>query len=418
MFDENSSKRQIFTKKMKKTHTILLPSMLPIHFKFLQRILENCGYNTKLLESKDMHNVIKEGLKYVNNDVCYPAILVIGQFISALKSKKYDLKRTALLITQTGGGCRASNYIHLLRKALNKAGFSKIPVISLNLSGLEKNPGFKITLPMIKKMIFALAYGDVLMTLKNTLTPYEKLTGKCSEKVDKWVDIILNDFFKDSINLKKFENRLNLITKDFMSLSLVNRSVTKVGIVGEIYIKYSQLGNNELVNYLQDNNCEVCVPGILNFILFKVDNRLDDIRLYGGNIFKKATLTVLIKYIEKIESIAISSLSRLQKLKNLSSYKQKKSAVDGMIGYGNKMGEGWLLTAEIIDLIKKGYKSVVCVQPFGCLPNHISGKGMLRIIKDRFKNANIIPLDYDPGASKTNQENRLNLMLALAKEDM
>ena len=161
MFDENSSKRQIFTKKMKKTHTILLPSMLPIHFKFLQRILENCGYNTKLLESKDMHNVIKEGLKYVNNDVCYPAILVIGQFISALKSKKYDLKRTALLITQTGGGCRASNYIHLLRKALNKAGFSKIPVISLNLSGLEKNPGFKITLPMIKKMIFALAYGDV-----------------------------------------------------------------------------------------------------------------------------------------------------------------------------------------------------------------------------------------------------------------
>lgn len=410
-------KRPIFTKKMKKTHTILLPSMLPIHFRFLQKLLENYGYKAKLLENKNIDNIVNEGLKYVNNDVCYPALLVIGQFILALKSKEYNLDTTALLITQTGGGCRASNYIHLLRKALNRSGFSKVPVISLNLSGLEKNPGFKVTLPMVNKMIFALAYGDVLMTLKNALTPYEEVKGECLKKTNKWTDTIISKFLNDSTSLKKFEYRLSLIVEDFISLSLINRNVTKVGIVGEIYIKYSDLGNNDLLNFLKNNNCEVCVPGILNFILFKVDNRLDDIKLYGGSIFKQSILNMLVKYIEKIESIIIEKLGRISKISHLSSYKQKKESVSGVIGYGNKMGEGWLLTAEIIDLIKTGYNNVVCVQPFGCLPNHISGKGMLRTIKNKFKNANVIPLDYDPGASKTNQENRLSLMLALAKEN-
>lgn len=415
MHNKNNN-RQVFTKKMKKAYRVLLPSMLPIHFRFLQGILNQYGYDAELLEYKDTNNIIEEGLRYVNNDVCYPALLVIGQFITALKSRKYNLGSTALLITQTGGGCRASNYIHLLRKALVKAGFAKVPVISLNLSGLEKNPGFKITFQMIKKMIFALALGDVLMTIENSLTPYGFVQGEVLNKINKWVNFIFDEFTLNRVtNFEKFKNILNFIIKDFSKIHLVKKNVTKVGIVGEIYIKYSELGNNNLVHFLQNNECEVCVPGIMNFILFKVDNRLDDIKIYGGNVFKKIILSALMSYLEKIESITIRELSKFNNLKHLSSYKQKKKAVNGIVGYGNKMGEGWLLTAEIIDLVKTGYNNIVCVQPFGCLPNHISGKGMLRKVKDTFKEANIIPIDYDPGASKTNQENRLNLMLALAR---
>ena len=410
-----SEKRIVFTKEMKKTHTILIPSMLPTHFKFLSGVLNSFGYKTELLKNNS-EKVIEEGLRYVNNDVCYPALLVIGQFISALKSGEYDLNTTALLITQTGGGCRASNYICLLRKALKKAGFSKIPVISLNLSGLEKNPGFKLTFNMIKKMIFALCYGDVLMALNDAISPYEKNKNECKNKVKKWEEIIFNEFaLKNNVNFEKFKDRVGSIVKDFLGVKLENKKTLKVGVVGEIYIKYSELGNNKLVDFLKNNNCEICVPGILNFILFKVDTRLEDIKLYGGSSLKKIVLSVLMSYLQKVESVILKNLRKIPSLIHLKSYALKKQAINGIIGFGNKMGEGWLLTAEIVDLIKSGFKNIICAQPFGCLPNHISGKGMLRKIRSIFPDSNIVSLDYDPGASKTNQENRIKLMLSMAR---
>ena len=399
---------------MKKTHTVLLPSMLPIHFKFLSGVLNSYGYKTELLKNNS-EKVIEEGLKYVNNDVCYPALLVIGQFISALKSGKYDLNTTALLITQTGGGCRASNYIYLLRKALKSAGLGKVPVVSLNLSGLERNPGFKVTFSMIKKMIFALCYGDVLMALNDAISPYEKNKNECKNRVKKWEEVIFNEFaLKNNVNFEKFRSRVGAIVKDFLGVELEDKKTVKVGIVGEIYIKYSELGNNNVVDFLRSNNCEICVPGILNFVLFKVDTRLEDIKLYGGSSLKKMVLSVLMNYLQKVESVILKNLRKIPSLIHLKSYNLKKKAISGIIGFGNKMGEGWLLTAEIVDLIKSGFKNVICAQPFGCLPNHISGKGMLRKIRSIFPDSNIVSLDYDPGASKTNQENRIKLMLSMA----
>ena len=281
---------------------------------------------------------------------------------------------------------------------------------------LEKNSGFKVTFGMIKKMIFALCYGDVLMALNDAISPYEKNKNDCKNKVEKWEKLIFDNLtFENDMNFQRFEKRVETIVEDFSKIELQNKKVTKVGIVGEIYIKYSDLGNNRLVEFLKNNSCEVCVPGILNFILFKVDTRLEDIILYGGNSFKRIVLILLMKYLQKAEYIILKNLRKIPNLSHSKSYQMKKKAISGIIGFGNKMGEGWLLTAEIVDLIKSGFKNVLCAQPFGCLPNHISGKGMLRKVRDLFPDSNIVSLDYDPGASRTNQENRIKLMLSMAR---
>lgn len=414
----NKDGRLIFTKEMKKEYTILIPTMLPIHFKLICNILENYGYKTEILNNKSQQ-VINEGLKYVHNDICYPALLVIGQFIDALKSGKYDLNKVALMITQTGGGCRASNYIHLLRKALKKAGFENIPVISLNLSGLEKNSGFSLTLPMLKKMIVSLVYGDLLMSLKNQIKPYETIENQCDMIINKWLNTLKSQFKKGKgTNLKDIKNNFDSILNDFSKIEIQKKEKVKVGVVGEIYVKYSSLGNNDLEDFLLSQDCEVCVPGILNFMLFKVDNRLEDIKLYGGSKIKKLIVQKLFEYFEKIEKIMLESLSKYKEFHQTKSYKEIKSLVNGVIGYGNKMGEGWLLTAEMLELASTGFENIVCAQPFGCLPNHICGKGMIRKIREVNNNANIVAVDYDPGASKVNQENRIKLMLALAKEKL
>lgn len=414
----NKDGRLIFTKEMKKEYTILIPTMLPIHFKLICNILDNYGYKTEILQNKS-HQVINEGLKYVHNDICYPALLVIGQFIDALKSGKYDINKVALMITQTGGGCRASNYIHLLRKALKKAGFGNIPVISLNLSGLEKNPGFSLTLPMLKKMIVSLVYGDLLMSLKNQVKPYEVNKNQSDEIIDKWINTLKSQFKKGrGTNLKDIKNNFDSILNDFSKVETQKKEKVKVGVVGEIYVKYSSLGNNDLEDFLFSQDCEVCVPGVLNFMLFKVDNRLEDIKLYGGSKIKKLIVQKLFEYFEKIEKIMLESLSNYKEFHQIKSYQEIKSLVNGVIGYGNKMGEGWLLTAEMLELASAGFENIVCAQPFGCLPNHICGKGMIRKIREVNNNANIVAVDYDPGASKVNQENRIKLMLALAKEKL
>ena len=407
-----------FTADMMKKYTILIPDMVHIHFRILENVFKSYGYNVKILDNMGPQ-VAEEGLKYVHNDTCYPALLVIGQMIDALNSGKYDLENTALMITQTGGGCRASNYINLLRKALRKAGYENIPVISLNISGLEKDCSFKFTLPMIVKLISALSYGDLLMLLHNQTEPYETVKGSSQKIVDKWVKKLSAQLIAGKgWSRKAMQVNMRAILADYAA---VNREMTpkvKVGVVGEIYVKYSPLANNQLEAFLRSQDCEVNGPGILGFVFFKVDNRIEDIKLYGGNPIKKAACEGLMKILENNESMMLGCLAEYPQFHAPCSYKELKKMVDGVIGYGAKMGEGWLLTAEMVELIHSGYGNIVCAQPFGCLPNHIVGKGMIRRLRQLYPKSNIVPIDYDPGATRVNQENRIKLMLAVAKENL
>ncbi|WP_101696499.1 2-hydroxyacyl-CoA dehydratase [Clostridium minihomine] len=408
--------RILFTKEMKQDYTILCPQMAQIHFELIVNIFRNCGYNMELLTNNGP-NVIQEGLKYVHNDTCYPALVVIGQFMDALKSGKYDLDRTALIITQTGGGCRASNYIHLLRKALKKAGMEHVPVVSLNLSGLEKNPGFSVSISMLRKIIAGLVYGDLLMLLDNQVKPYEINQGESGALVNQWIRQLSDQFNRgEGYTLKQQRQNLNSIAAEFAAIPVKHVPKVRVGIVGEIFVKYSPLGNNELERFLAEQDCEVNVPGILNFALFKVDNRLEDIKLYGGNPMKFHLVNLMMDYLLQMQELLISAVKTQPCFEAPANYAHIKALVKDVIGYGNKMGEGWLLTAEMLELVECGFENIVCTQPFGCLPNHICGKGMIRRIKEIDDRANIVPIDYDPSATRVNQENRIKLMLAVAKE--
>ncbi|HBC25834.1 MAG TPA: 2-hydroxyglutaryl-CoA dehydratase [Ruminococcaceae bacterium] len=410
--------RILFTKEMKKEYTLLCPMMARIHFELFVNIFRNCGYKMELL-TNDGPNVVQEGLKYVHNDTCYPALLVIGQFIDALKSGKYDLDRTALVITQTGGGCRASNYVHLLRKALRKAGMENIPVVSLNLSGLEHNPGFQVTLPMLRKIIAGLVYGDTLMLLNNQVKPYENHKGESELLVKKWISGLSAQFNGGrGYSLKQQKKNLDDIVSDFARIPVTRVPKIRVGIVGEIFVKYAPLGNNNLEDFLASQDCEVNVPGILSFALFKFDNRLDDIRLYGGNPAKFAVVKMLMDYLLQMQQILIAAVKKQPCFQAPVPYAHTRKLVKNVIGYGAKMGEGWLLTAEMLELVESGFENIVCAQPFGCLPNHICGKGMIRRIKEEDERANIVPIDYDPSATRVNQENRIKLMLAVARENL
>lgn len=414
----NRKGRLLFTREMKKEYTILAPMMAPIHFRLIVNVMRNCGYHFELLTTTGP-NIVQEGLKYVHNDACYPALLVIGQFMDALHSGKYDLNKTALVITQTGGGCRASNYIHLLRKALKKAGMEQIPVVSMNLSFLEKDPGFTVTLSMIRKFVAAIVYGDALMLLNNQTAAYEENKGESGRLVEKWITDLSDQFNRGKgLSLKQQKANLNRIVKDFAAVRLHRVPKVKVGIVGEIYVKYAALGNNHLEDFLREQDCELNVPGILGFALFKVDNRLEDIKLYGGNPLKYAVVKILMNYLVKMQDTLIAAVKTEPGFVPPTAYAHTKSLVKGVIGYGDKMGEGWLLTAEMLELSELGYGNIVCAQPFGCLPNHICGKGMIHRIKDIDPESNIVPIDYDPSATRVNQENRIKLMLAVAREKL
>jgi len=408
-----------FTKEMKKEYTILVPNMLSNHFKLLLKVFANEGYKLELLKNEG-RSVVECGLKYVHNDTCYPALLVIGQMIDALQSGKYDVHKTALIITQTGGGCRASNYIHLLRKALKKAELDFVPVISLNLSGLEKNSGFSLTLGLLRRLIAAMAYGDLLMLLANQVRPYETVPGAADKLVDEWADRLVAEFdagrgFAKSV----MRSYMKKIAADFKAIPTDRtKKCVKVGIVGEIYVKFSSLANNHLEEFLASEGCEVNVPGLMSFILFKVDNRMEDIKLYGGSKAKFTVCKVLFDYLAGIEQIMIEVVNEIGGFHAPTAYSHLRELIHGIEGYGCKMGEGWLLTAEMLELIEGGYGNIVCAQPFGCLPNHIVGKGMIRRLRELHPESNIVPIDYDPGATRVNQENRIKLMLSVARENM
>lgn len=404
-----------FTKDMKKTHTILIPNMAPMQFRLMQQALHCHGYKTQLLGNCGSQ-VAQLGLKYVHNDTCYPALLVIGQFLDALNSGQYDLERTALLITQTGGGCRASNYIHLLRKALVKAGYGNIPVASLNFSGLEKDSGFKLTLPLIRQMLAAVVYGDLLMALRNQTQAYEIQKGSANALADQWVERIGDQFLqKKATSFKEMRKLFPKIVAEFAALPIKKTPKVKVGVVGEIYVKYSPLGNNNLEAFLASQDCEVNLPGLLGFVQYCISNMGDTVRFYGGRQVLVWASELLLKQFDKLERASGAAL-RQAGFYAAARFLQLRNMGEGIISRGNKMGEGWLLTAEMVELVTSGYENIVCAQPFGCLPNHICGKGMISRIRAIYPAANITPIDYDPSATPVNQENRIKLMLSVAAE--
>ena len=410
----DKSGRLLFTREMKKDYTILIPMMLPIHFTLIANSLRLSGYKVELLETTH-RGIVNEGLKNVHNDTCYPALLVIGQMIDALKSGKYDVSKTALMISQTGGGCRASNYIHLLRKALSRSGFTQVPVISFNVSLLEHNSGFRITVNMARRIIFSLLYGDLIMLLANQCRPYEIQKGATDRLVNSWIERLTEDY-RDPKNLryKNVLKNMHVIASQFEALPRRREERVKVGVVGEIYIKYSPLGNNNLEDFLAGEGAETIVPGLLDFVIFKADNRIEDIKLYGGNPFKKMLFDFLVNILLKRQQDYIDIVKETS-FRPPVPYATIKELVKGYLGYGNKMGEGWLLTGEMLELIHSGTNNIVCAQPFGCLPNHVVGKGMIRKIKGTYPESNIAAIDYDPGATRINQENRIKLMLANAR---
>ncbi len=411
----NEQGRLLFTEEMKQEYTLLMPQMLPVHFTMLKKVFELHGYKIDMLTTNH-RGIVNEGLKYVHNDTCYPALLVIGQLIDAVKSGKYDPHKVGLLITQTGGGCRASNYIHLLRKALERAGYSYIPVVSVNLSGLEKNPGFSLGVKKLVQMAYSMIYGDLIVHMANQCRPYEIVEGETDRRVAKWVERLTKEFSgKGSFRPAHMRENFQKIVDDFASLPVNRVPKVRVGIVGEIYIKYAPLGNNNLEEFLLSEDCEPVVPGLVDFIIFKCDNRVEDHKLYGGRTVEALGAGVLEKYCRKLQRDMIAAVKRHPEFRAPCTFDHIKELVRDYLGYGNKMGEGWLLTGEMLELIDSGITNIVCTQPFGCLPNHVVGKGMVRKIKDQQPQANIVCIDYDPGATRINQENRIKLMLANAR---
>ncbi len=407
--------RLLFTEEMKKDYTLLVPQMLPIHFSMMVELLRKEGFHAVMLNTHH-RGIVDEGLKYVHNDTCFPALLVIGQLIDAVKNGGYNPHKVALVITQTGGGCRASNYIHLLRKALEKADMAYIPVISVNLSGLEKNPGFKLSLNFLRKAVFAMMYGDIIMNVANQVRPYEITPGDTDRAVDNCIGWLIAEMdHGKGLSYKSMCQNFRRICDQFKAISVTGEQKVRVGVVGEIYVKFSPLGNNNLEAFLLSEGAEPVVPGLTDFIIFKIHNRIADIDLYGGKWIKKKVCILFKRYVERCQKAMIGALEDSRRFRAPSTFEDLHRLIQGYLGDGNKMGEGWLLTAEMLELIHSGVPNIVCTQPFGCLPNHIVGKGMIRRLKDDYPYSNIVAIDYDPSATQINQENRIKLMLANAK---
>ncbi len=409
------NERIVFTKEDRKNHTILVPQMAPIQFKLLERVFNTCGYNLVILDDIK-GEAVDEGLKYVNNDACFPSILVIGQFISALKSGKYDLDNTSLLISQTGGMCRASNYIGFLRKALRESGFSNIPVISISAQGIEKNPGFTFTYDMIKRSMMAVLLGDLLMRVSLRVRPYEKIKGSTNILLDTWIENLMIPL--ENMNKDDFVRYVNEIVTSFDRIEILDITKPKVGIVGEILVKYHPVANNELIDILEEEGAEVVVSDLTDFLMYCLYNADFKAKRLGKSYVTKIAGDIGIKYIEHYRQYIREALENSERFDGPLKIEELGELAEKLISLGNQSGEGWLLTAEMIELIEAGAENIVCVQPFGCLPNHITGKGMIKGIRDIYPKANIIPIDYDPGASEVNQLNRLKLMLSKAEENV
>ena len=405
-----------FTKEMKRDYTIIAPDMFPTHMELLQAVFHNYGYRVDVVHYEGK-KVIDVGLKYLHNDVCYPAICSLGQQLYALTCGDYDPHKSALIMFQTGGGCRASNYIMLLRKALHNMGMDYVPVISLSFSTLEKYSGFRCTPLMLFTGIRAIIYGDMLLLLKNQTLPYEVHPGDTDRVVEHWIDELSRQFRQHKgLSGKAMRRNLRKMAEDFHNIPREQKDLVKVGIVGEIYVKYAAFGNNGLEKFLLSQGCEYMVPGVLGFFQYCFANMEMDHRYYGTPFVNKWAGRIAEKIAEHWEEGMLDALRDYPEFAAPVSFDRVKELADTVIDRGVKMGEGWLLPGETAELIEKGYTNVICAQPFGCLPNHIVAKGTIRRLRELYPEANIFPVDYDAGASKVNQENRIKLMLAIARD--
>ena len=412
---KNIYEKVVYTKEMNKTHTILAPNMSKIHFDLIEYACKASGYNIEVPDS-DGKSAIEEGLKYVNNDACYPAIIVIGQLLKALKSGKYDLNNTSVMITQTGGGCRATNYIALLKKALVDAGFANIPVISLNLAGLDSQPGFKIKMPLVNRALMALIYGDLLMKVLYRVRPYEVEKDSANKLYNKW-----RERCKESLRDAKrseFNKNIKAIVKEFDELPLNDKVKPKVGIVGEILVKFNDVANNNVVKIIEEEGGEAVVPELTDFLLYCATNTKYKHKYLSGKWIVKVAGSAAVEAIEWFRKSYLDALNSSIRFSPPTDIQDMANKASNILSICNQTGEGWFLTAEMIELIESGVSNLICMQPFGCLPNHVTGKGMIKELKRVYPEANIVPVDYDSGASEVNQLNRIKLMMANAFKNL
>lgn len=403
-----------FTKPMRKTHTIIAPNMSPLHFNLLSVALKESGYNIEIMPETDTE-AIDVGLKYVNNDACYPTIITLGQIIHTLQSGKYDLDKVAVMLSQTGGGCRATNYIPLLRKALKEAGMGQVPVISFNLVGLDKCSGFKINAKMLIRMIMSLIYGDLLMRVLYAVRPYETVAGSADALHKKWEDICKKSLVR--ANIFTFWKNLKGIIRDFNNLPIKNIKKPRVGLVGEILVKYHPGANNHIVNIIESEGGEAVMPDMIDFFLYGFENATVKYKLLDGSIGAKIKNDFFIWAVEFLRKPMVKELKKTRFGYPLH-IKEKARMANKVISVGAMSGEGWFLTAEMLELMHDGVNNIVCMQPFACLPNHVTGKGVIKELKAQNPKANIVAVDYDPGASEVNQLNRIKLMMASAFKNL
>lgn len=403
--------RVIFTEEMRKKYTILVPQMSPIHFDLLVPAMSSCGYN--LVELPDPgKDIIDTGLKYVNNDACYPSLIVVGQMISALQSGKYDLSKTAVMISQTGGGCRATNYIAFIRRALKKAGMSQVPVISLSTQGIEKNPGFKFGPKILIRAMQALVYGDLFMKCVYRTRPYEAVPGAVNELYEKWKEKCIKSVRKGHFG--EFRRNIREMVRDFDTIPLIDVKKPRVGIVGEILVKFLPAANNHLIEQLEAEGAEVCVPDLMDFLAYCSYNSNFKYEALGKTKKWMRINNAIIAFYEFMRKDAVKALERSERFEPPVHISKLAEYAEPIVSIGNQTGEGWFLTGEMIELINSNVPNIVCCQPFACLPNHIVGKGVIKEIRYRNPEANIVAVDYDPGASEVNQLNRIKLMLSTA----
>ena len=407
-----------FTEEMRKDYTILCPQMSPIHFDVMEKAFQACGYNFKVLDNDNKHSV-DVGLKYVNNDACYPSLLVVGQIMEALLSGEYDLNKTAIIITQTGGGCRATNYIGFIRRALKKAGMEHIPVISLNLGGIETNPGFHMNGELLLRVAIAATFGDIFMKCVYRMRPYEATPGSVDAVHQKWLKVAQEYVSAKHINLLKYNKLCRAIIRDFDKIPLLDIKKPRVGIVGEILVKFSPAGNNHLVELLEAEGAEAVVPELMGFLLYCFYNQIYKAEHLGTS--KKAARVCELG-IWAIEHIVlggtIKAYKRSKHFTPPTPIKEIVSFAEPIVSIGNQTGEGWFLTGEMVELIHQNVPNIVCTQPFGCLPNHVVGKGVIKTLRKLYPESNIVAIDYDPGASEVNQLNRIKLMLSTAQKNL
>ena len=406
-----------FTKQMRKEYTILCPQMSPFHFGILEAAFNASGYNLEVLPNDNKH-AVDVGLKYVNNDACYPSLMVVGQIMDALLSGKYDLNKTAVIMSQTGGGCRASNYIAFIRRALKKAGMEQVPVISINLSGLENNPGFKLTLPLIKRIVYGAVFGDILMKCVYRMRPYELEKGIVNRKHKIWEQRAIAFVTGSSVSHGTFKKMCREMVHDFDTIPISDEKKPRVGIVGEILVKFLPAANNHLADLLEAEGAEPVVPDLIDFICYCFYNQNFKVEKLG---FKKSKATIAnlgLKAIDWLRKTANEALEQSRHFTPAADIHDLAKMAAPIVSAGNQTGEGWFLTGEMMELIHGGVPNIVCIQPFGCLPNHIVGKGVIKEVRREHPEANIVAIDYDPGASEVNQLNRIKLMLSTAQKNL